>query len=277
MRLPPELECRARARERAASAHRLLSDDPWPSIWTVPPDGTQRTRILRTQQNAKRPRLSPDGRWVVFDGTRPGLTPISDFDIQLVRRNGRGLRTLTRSDYWDNDAQWSPDGRLISFSRTIDADWTKAWIWTVRPDGTAPRSSRAASSAAGRRTERSSRSNRPRRRARATSSSSTPTGRTAGRCSHLLSSTSRTTGRPTGRRILFTRYSSTSSRSSIYVVNVDGTGLRRLGPGIAGSFSPDGSQIVYTKTFEGTLSVMRADGSGKHPLRGIVGAEPDWR
>ena len=114
------------------------SDDPLPSIWTVRPNGTGRARILHTRQNAKRPRISPDGRWVAFDGTRPGLTPISDFDIQLVRRNGRGRRTLTRSSFWDNDAQWSPDGRLISFSRTTDADWTKAWIWTVRADATAP-------------------------------------------------------------------------------------------------------------------------------------------
>jgi Tol biopolymer transport system component len=216
-------------------------------------------------------------RWVVFDGTRPGLTPISDFDIQLVRRNGRGLRTLTRSDYWDNDAQWSPDGRLISFSRTIDADWTKAWIWTVRSDGTTPR--KLARGQFGRWSPDG---------AKLALDSRTPTSQG----DIFILDADGTNRRPVlaspeldqpndwspdGSRILFTRYSSTSSRSSIYVVNVDGTGLRRLGPGIAGSFSPDGLQIVYTRAFEGTLSVMRADGSGTHPLRGIVGAEPDWR
>jgi Tol biopolymer transport system component len=253
------------------------SDDPWPSIWTVRPDGTHRTRILRTRQNAKRPRLSPDGRWVVFDGTRPGLTPISDFDIQLVRRNGRGLRTLTRSSFWDNDAQWSPDGRLISFSRTTDADWTKAWVWTVRPDGTAPR--KLARGQFGRWSPDGT---------RLALDSPTPTSpgdlfiidadgtnRRLLRASPELDQPNDWS--PDGRRILFTRYASTSSRSSIYVVNVDGTGLRRLGPGVAGSFSPDGSRIVYTKAFEGTLFVMRADGGAMRPIRGIVGAEPDWR
>lgn len=253
------------------------SDDPWPSIWTVRPDGSQRRRILRTRQNAKRPRLSPNGQWVVFDGTRPGLTPISDFDIQLVRRNGRGRRTLTRSRFWDNDAQWSPDGRRISFSRTTDADWTKAWIWTVRPDGTAPR--KLARGQFGRWSPDGT---------RLALDSPTPASPgdlfivdADGRNRRLLLASPEldqpADWSPDGKRILFTRYSSTSSRSSVHVIGVDGAGLRRLGAGIAGSFSPDGSRIVYTKAFEGTLFVMRADGSGSRPLRGIVGAEPDWR
>jgi tricorn protease-like protein len=72
------------------------SDDPTPSIWTIRPDGSGRSRILRNGQNAKRPRLSPDGQWVAFDGTPPGKRPMSDFDIQVVRPDGKGLRTLTR-------------------------------------------------------------------------------------------------------------------------------------------------------------------------------------
>ena len=47
------------------------SDDPLPSIWTVRPNGTGRARILHTRQNAKRPRISPDGRWVAFDARVP--------------------------------------------------------------------------------------------------------------------------------------------------------------------------------------------------------------
>jgi Tol biopolymer transport system component len=253
------------------------SDDPWPSIWTVRPDGSHRTRILRTRQNAKRPRISPDGRWVAFDGTRPGLTPISDFDIQLVRRNGRGLRTLTRSSFWDNDAQWSPDGRLISFSRTTDADWTKAWIWTVRADGTAPR--KLARGQFGRWSPDGT---------RLALDSPTPTSPgdlfivdADGKNRRLLLSSPEldqpADWSPDGKRILFTRYASTSSRTSIYIVGADGTGLRRLGSGIAGSFSPDGSQIVYTTAFLGKLFVMREDGSHRRAIPGAIGAEPDWR
>jgi Tol biopolymer transport system component len=93
------------------------SESPWPSIWVIRPDGSHRHRILRNRQNAKRPRLSPDRKWVAFDGTPPPERPLSDFDIQLVRLDGSGLRTVTSSPEWDVDAQWSPDGRLLSFAR----------------------------------------------------------------------------------------------------------------------------------------------------------------
>src|SRR5438876_778600 len=93
------------------------SESPWPSIWAIRPDGSHRRRILHNRQNAKRPRLSPDRRWVAFDGAPPGTVPLTDFDIQLVRLDGRGLRTLTHGPDWDVDAQWSPDGALLAFSR----------------------------------------------------------------------------------------------------------------------------------------------------------------
>ena len=46
---------------------------------------------------------------------------------------------------------------------------------------------------------------------------------------------------------------------------------------LAGSFSPDGKRFVYTTGAPGRLMLMRADGSEKRPLGGLVGAEPDWR
>jgi Tol biopolymer transport system component len=46
----------------------------------------------------------------------------------------------------------------------------------------------------------------------------------------------------------------------VCVVNVDGTGLRKLARGLAGTWSPDGTQIVYTTDFPGRVFVMRSDG-----------------
>lgn len=265
------------AAKGSAAVISYWSDEPWPSIWTVRADGSGRARILRTRQNAKRPRVSPNGAWVVFDGTRPGQTPISDFDIQLVRRDGTGRRTPTRSSLWDNDAQWSPDGRLISFTRTPDADWMKAWIWTVRPDGSRVRP--VAQGQFGRWSPDG-----------ATVVLDTPTATSRGDLyivdadgsnrRLLLASPDLdqpADWSPDGRQILFTRFSSTSNRSSVYVVNEDGSELRRLASGIAGSFSPDGTQIVYTRSFPGRLFVMRRDGSRRRAIPGAIGAEPDWR
>jgi Tol biopolymer transport system component len=105
------------------------SDSPRPSIWSVRPDGTQLQQILVTGQNAKRPRLSRRGDWVAFDGAAPGKPPLTDFDIQLVRTDGSGLRTLTDSPEWDIDAQWAPGDKQISFTRMPPgALWRQAWI-----------------------------------------------------------------------------------------------------------------------------------------------------
>jgi len=82
------------------------------------PDGSNRHRIFRTSQNAKRPTLSPDGRWIAFDGAPPGKPALSDFDLQVVRVDGGGRQTLAESRATEIDAQWSPDGtRLMLLAR----------------------------------------------------------------------------------------------------------------------------------------------------------------
>jgi len=80
-----------------------------------------------------------------------------------------------------------------------------------------------------------------------------------------------------GATILFNR-SGASGGSTMFRIGVDGTGLRRLGGGTAAGWSPDGTQILYTKRLGSSLYVMRNDGSRKHKLIAAVRAsEPDWR
>ena len=252
------------------------NDDPSPSIWTVRPDGSGRGRVLRNRQNAKRARLSPDRGWIAFDGNPPGEPTLSDFDIQLVRRNGSGLRTLTRSNLWDTDPQWSPDGKLISFTRAPEADWTKAWIWTIRRNGS-----------------------RPQPLVRGQRGRWSPDGvhlvydapttgspgdlfvvDADGRNRRLLLGSRQldqpADWSPDGKRILFTRFDDTSPATSVWVVNVDGTGARRLSAGLAGSWSPDSSEIVYARSFPGRLFVMSRNGTRNRAIPGAVGADPDW-
>lgn len=63
----------------------------------------------------------------------------------------------------------------------------------------------------------------------------------------------------------------------LYLINFDGTGLKRLtdSPGYdaEGSFSPDGSQVVFTSTRDGDpdLYVMRSDGTGVRQLTNAPG------
>ena len=109
---------------------------------------------------------------------------------------------------------------------------------------------------------------------------------------------------PDGRRIVFERQAQTSAE--IYVVNADGTGLKRLTEGVGCSdceagpvfdesgspgWSPDGRKIVYRRAW-GTITddlietqalfVMNADGTGKRQLTQLKtphrgeDSDPQW-
>ena len=89
---------------------------------------------------------------------------------------------------------------------------------------------------------------------------------------------------PDGRKIVFARYVKGCSQGQplagcdwdIFVVNSDGSGLRRLtrGPGLdrTASWSPDGRRLVFHRSLltggakGGAIWVMNADGSGQRRL-----------
>jgi TolB protein len=78
---------------------------------------------------------------------------------------------------------------------------------------------------------------------------------------------------PDGSTIAFSR-----SYGSVYVLNADGSGLRRVGPGIAPQWSPDGRSIAAS-TFSpdeglGRVYVMTPDGAG--PTQIGRGEGPAW-
>ncbi len=256
------------------------NESPFPSIWAIRPDGSHRRRILHNRQNAKRPRLSPDRTWVAFDGATPGTPPLSDFDIQLVRIGGRGLRTLTHGPKWDVDAQWSPDGRTLSFSRQPPrpTDASKSSIWIVRRDGSglrrlvrgygarwSPDGTRLVYEAPTAKSEGDlfvvDADGSDRRMVLSTPELEQPAGWS-----------------PDGSRILFPRYSGPTGRTAgVFVMDADGTGVRKLASGLAAGWSPDGTRTLYTSSFSGPLLVMNADGSRKHRIAAVAASEPDWR
>jgi WD40 repeat protein len=79
-------------------------------IYTIAPDGTNRTRIAHQPPNGRDPVWSPDGTQIAFDTFDSYIG-----SIYTIRLNGGFTRriTTTPSQY----PAWSPDGRLIAFTR----------------------------------------------------------------------------------------------------------------------------------------------------------------
>ena len=272
---------------RVGSLILFWSDTPWPSLWSIRPDGSHRTRVFRTHQNCKRPVLSPDRKWIAFDGAPPGQRPLSQFDIQVVRRDGTGRRTLVPSPDRETDPQWSPDGTALSYVRLAkadDQDWRKSWIWTVRPDGTGAKrlvlGNNARWSPDGKRLVFSAPT--------ADSDGDLFVINADGSGLRRLLSTPQaewpSDWSPNGRKILFTRQLFSGGFTDVFVVDFDGTNVRRLTHAryddVGGTWSPDGKRIVFTsQRFRlAHLFVMRADGRGERQLtrRNAEDFEPSW-
>jgi Tol biopolymer transport system component len=247
---------------------------PGPALFAMRPDGTEQHLIYHAYANAKRPTLSPKGAWIAFDGASPGRRPMSDFDVQLVRRNGKGRRTIAGSRSANEvDAKWSPDGTQVSFTQwPRSADWHSSSVWTVGRDG-----------------------RRLHRVGRGQIARWSPDGKklvldapTKESDGNLFIVNSDGTGRrrltrtrnldqpagwsPDGRLILLTRYT-TSGTTEIAVIRDNGTGYRRLvvvhgDEAGAAAWSPDGSKILYTNQpgRHPQCFVMNADGSHRHNI-----------
>ena len=134
---------------------------------------------------------------------------------------------------------WSPDGRRIAFS--ADRPYYRSEILVVDADG--------------------------RRRLRLT------------RAKYDFDQHSSPDWSPDGQAIAFQGYN--DGDYWISIVGADGTGQRRLTseypPEDAGpAWSPDGRTIVFRNVHDGAAYVMRPDGSGRHVLATIGGAERTW-
>jgi Tol biopolymer transport system component len=210
--------------------------------------------------------LSPDWRKVAFVQERGGRVRSSD--IYVMNADGSGRRRLTRSPQNDGDLVWSPDGRRLVFVRIRGG---RADIYLVGADGSAPR-----------------------RLAHAIAFVPNPHSFSAGFDANPAWS-------PDGRRIAFV--SNRDGNDDIFVVNVDGRGLRNLtrsrGNDRDPMWSPDGRKIAFRgerarpselervacrpRCRRDEIYVINADGSGLRQLThnwrsdGVAAWSPDGR
>lgn len=205
------------------------------------------------------PVWSPDGSRIAFDSNRDDPNPDDDTvinDVFTMQPDGAGLIRLTDGVGFHTDPAYSPDGSLIAFASDRGRYPEKQGIYVMNAaDGSQVRRVTSLPPAAS------------------------------------LDYVPRFS--PDGTRLVFTReVDEASSDAALYVVNLDGSGLRKITsgdiyPGDA-DWSPDGTQIVFEATDPqtpfGGMWIVGSDGSGLRNVSSTVSgvgrqdgfADPVW-
>ena len=218
-------------------------------------------------------------------------------DIFVANADGSGERRITRAPRGriDGEPDWSADGERIVFQRgpSVDGPWT---LWTVNADGSG---AKRLSPSRGRCLDESSPSFSPdgshiafecHRHTRhgelfsiVVMDSGGGNRRVVVRGSQLAGA-GRPQFSPDGRQLVFERQNikaSPKNGHATFVVNLDGTGLRRVTPwnlraGDHPDWSPDGALILVRSKangpdfyHQGNLFVVRPDGTGLRRLTSL--------
>ncbi|MFB7620959.1 TolB family protein, partial [Kitasatospora sp. NPDC056181] len=108
--------------EPAALDDRLVfasrRDEQTPQVYLRSADGS--VRRLTSGLDAANPRLTPDGRAVVFDAAQPAGAGGTQRDLWLVRTDGTGLTRLTDTPANEEHPTVSPDGARLAYSSDGD-------------------------------------------------------------------------------------------------------------------------------------------------------------
>jgi Tol biopolymer transport system component len=117
------------------------TDRPTPKRWLLAmfpvegaPSAEKGLRVLLKDPDADlwAPRISPDGRWVVYlrqEDTMEG-GPVSA--IYVIPAGGGAPVRVTDARYWSDKPRWSPDGKNIFFVSNRDSYFLN--VWGVRFD-----------------------------------------------------------------------------------------------------------------------------------------------
>jgi TolB protein len=108
---------------RVAYAGILSSDDSDRGIFSLDADGGGLTTLYDVPgAYDSAPAWSPDGRQIAFesDADVAGANPEGDMELWVMQADGARPTQLTRNAAHDEGPAWSPDGRLLAFTRGPD-------------------------------------------------------------------------------------------------------------------------------------------------------------
>jgi Tol biopolymer transport system component len=199
-------------------------------------------RYLTPKGYQGQPSFSSDGKWIVYErDIAPGNN-----GVWLMRSNGTDLRRVTRNPFGagecgcDTDPNFSPNGKLITFVR-IKKDHSLQALFVVRRDGTGLRQL-------------------------------TP---------YAWEVAIKHDWSPDGKLIVLTTnadYVRPNESANLVTIRPDGSGMKNLTGftdgtenAFAGSFSPDGEQIVFRIESGDTYSLAVIDRDGGNLRRLTTG------
>ena len=93
--------------------------DPNWNIYIADADGTNRRQVTDWPGPELSPDIHPNGRRIVFAGSRGAEAPWRRIEVYDVRVDGDRPRRLTRNRYADRDPDFSPNGKRIVWARKL--------------------------------------------------------------------------------------------------------------------------------------------------------------
>ncbi len=207
------------------------------------------THVRRISDFGCCPRFSPDGTQVMMAGPTPGGQRIT---AGIVHSDGSHLQTIPLRDPTLNlgAGAWAPNGKQMALEGWDDSNPDRNGVYIV----------------------------------------GLPDGRGLARLTRHPDHDIPMDFSPDGSRIVFLRAEPGTDppTGSLYVVNVDGTGLHRITPpgidvGTTARWSPDGKEIVFAGPAtepESPIRVVQPDGTGLRKVfedpKGGTAAAPTW-
>jgi Tol biopolymer transport system component len=232
-------------------------------VYEMRANGTGVRRVTHDFSDAW-PVVSPDGKTIAYFRSSDAS---DNGELELIDSNGKHERELATAP--DGPPSWSPDGRLLAFTRAEGGDSIADDLWVVPSRGGRPR--RLA-----RNVDTFTWSRRGSRIAvgsgRVLSLIDARSGRVE-RLARVAGPVSDESWSPDDRRIVFVDgygYAAGDNTLGAWVVDVDGSGLRPI-PGFDKDVDtidwlPHHRATLLLTTLDGDAYLMRPDGSDEHPL-----------